>query len=338
MGKSGTTSLTTFQNIAVKDISLDIENPRYAEAMVTEGIKKWTDKKLQEFIVDEDISDIYGSIKAFGIQDHVWVVEKANGKYIMVEGSRRLVSVRQLANEKPPKGVNYKIIPAHVYPKNTNEKTLHAQKIILQTGKKKWGAFNESKALYDLINNDNYTLQEAAKMWKKSVSSVEKELENFKIYTEFTKWVKKNKGFVSPRHYSYFQKASLDVREKFFSTKPQREKFYKLIVPDKKTGTARISSVSLKGGLIKTFNKFAADENILQAFLKNRKMGTDDALLKFQGGDIKHEFPWTKKLKEISNGLKNLSSEDLKKIKKDKAVYNMIAKISDSTSKIVEKK
>jgi len=337
VGKTGTKSLTTFQNIAIKDISLDIENPRYAEAQMDQNIKKWTDEKLEEFIVDDDISDILPSIKASGIIDPVWVLEKGKGKYVMVEGSRRLAAVRQLANGKPPKGVNYTTIPAHIYPKNTDKKTIHAQKIILQTGKKKWGAFNESKALHDLIHEDNYTIQEAAKMWKKSVSSVEKELENFQHYKEFSKWVKNRKLNISPRHYSYFQKASLDVREKMFISKPQREIFYKDITPDK-NGKTRISSVSLKGGLIKTYNKFATNENVLKNFIKNRKMTTDEAMLKFQGGDIKHEFPWTKKLKEISTGLKNLSSEDLKRIKKDTAVYNMIVKISESTTKIVEKK
>ena len=337
MGSSGTKSLTTFKQINVKDITLDIENPRYAEAQMDQNIKKWTDSKLEDFIVDDDISDILPSIKASGIKDPVWVLEKGKGKYVMVEGSRRLAAVRQLAKEKPPRGVSYTTIPAHVYPKNTDKKTIHAQKIILQTGKKKWGAFNESKALHDLIHEDNYSIQEAAKMWKKSVSSVEKELENFQYYKEFSKWVKKNKLSISPRHYSYFQKASLDVREKMFISKPQREKFYKLITPNKK-GVTRIPNVSLKGGLIKTFNKFSTNENVLQSFIKNPNTTTEEALLKFQGGDIKHEFPWTKKLKEISNGLKNLSSEDLKKIKKDKAIYNMIAKISESTSKIVEKK
>ena len=102
MGKTGTQSLTTFRNILVKDISLDLENPRYAEAQMQLDIKTWTDKKLQEYIVSEDISDIRQSIRAVGIKDPVWVIEKSKGKYIMVEGSRRLATVRTLVNEKPP--------------------------------------------------------------------------------------------------------------------------------------------------------------------------------------------------------------------------------------------
>ena len=338
MGKTGTQSLTTFRNILVKDISLDLENPRYAEAQMQLDIKTWTDKKLQEYIVSEDISDIRQSIRAVGIKDPVWVIEKSKGKYIMVEGSRRLATVRTLVNEKPPNGVSFKTIPAHVYPKNTNEKKIHAQKIILQTGKRPWGAFNTAKSIYNLINDDNFTIIEAARMWKKSVGTVEKELENYQYYKEFSRWMKKKKGDATPRHYSYFQKASLDVREKLFNTKPQREKFYKLITPNKK-GITRIPNVSLKGGLIKTFNKFATNENVLQSFMKNERITSDQALLEFKGGDIKHEFPWTSKLKDIQTGINKLTKDDIKKIKaKEPAIYNMIVKISMSTTKMVEKK
>ena len=255
----------------------------------------------------------------------------------MVEGSRRLSAIRQLAKEKPPKGVSYTKILANVYPKDTDEKTVHVQKLILQTGKNPWGPFNVSKAIYDLVNNDNFTPQEVSIRAKKSVSSINKELQNYKIYKEFLKWTKKQGITTSPKQYTYFQRASMDVRDKLFISKPQREKFYKVITPNKK-GITRIPNVSTAGGLMQTLNKFAVNENILQEFLKNPKMEATDALLKFKGGDIKHEFPWTKKLKEVSTGLNKLSSEDLKKIKKEKAVYNMLVKISLATTKIVEKK
>ena len=38
MGSSGTKSLTTFKQINVKDITLDIENPRYAEAQMDQNL------------------------------------------------------------------------------------------------------------------------------------------------------------------------------------------------------------------------------------------------------------------------------------------------------------
>jgi len=332
MGKTGTQSLTTFRNILVKDISLDLENPRYAEAQMQLDIKTWTDKKLQEYIVSEDISDIRQSIRAVGIKDPVWVIEKSKGKYIMVEGSRRLATVRTLVNEKPPNGVSFKTIPAHVYPKNTNEKTIHAQKIILQTGKRPWGAFNTAKSIYNLINDDNFTIIEAARMWKKSVGTVEKELENYQYYKEFSRWMKKKKGDATPRHYSYFQKASLDVREKLFNTKPQREKFYKLITPNKK-GITRIPNVSLKGGL-RTFSKFAGDDQYLDLFIKNEKLSVDDMHSKFLERNSLSTKSWLTKIPSITNGLKKLTKKEKEKIIADRNLNMSIKQLVAELNKL----
>lgn len=172
-------------------------------------------------------------------------------------------------------------------------------------------------------------------MWKTNVSTIEKELDNFKYFREFSEFVKKNKLAVSdPRKYTYFQRADVAVRNRFFGTKAEREKFYRLITPDKK-GITKIPKVSLKGGLF-DFAKFVENEKILRKFMKNPRMTVDEALLEFKGGNIQDALPWTKKLKDVANGLNRLSKDDEKKIKKDKTVYNMIKKIYFATEPLVE--
>lgn len=338
MAKSGAIALTVRKSIPVSQIKLDLENPRYYEAQMELDIDKWTDKKLEEHIVSEDISDILGSIKMRGVTDPVWIHEIKNDEYVMVEGSRRLVVLRQLAGEKPPTGVSYDTVISNVYPKDTDPKIINVQKVILQTGKKKWGAFNEAKAIYDLIHKDRYSPEEVAKYWKRSLGSIHNELDNFKYYSEFTSYIKNSKLAVqNPRHYSYFQKTSADVRQRFFGTKKQREQFYNLIIPNR-LGITKIPNVSLKGGLIKAFNKFAKNEIILRKFMQSPRMTADEALLEYQGGNVQDEFPWTRKLKDVVSGMNRLSKSDVDKIKKDKTIFSYIKKIYFSSKGLVEKK
>lgn len=337
MAKTGSTEFTVLKKIPVAKIKLDLENPRYYEAQMESGISKWTDKTLEEYILDQDdIADIIGSIKSEGVKDPVWVHEIKKDQYVMVEGSRRLVVLRKFKKEKPPKGVSYVEVSAHVYPQKTDQKIIDVQKVILQTGKKKWGAFNEAKAIFDLIHKHRYSLDEVSKIWKKSRGSIEKEMENYKYYRELSKYIKTNKlAIQNPRYYSYFQKSSLAVRDRFFGTKKTREQFYKLILPNKQ-GKVKIESVALKGGLIKAFNKFCKNEVILQKFMNTPRMTADEALLEFKGGNIGDEFPWTKKLKYIATGINKLTKNDISKIKKDQTVFNHIKKIHLSTKEFVE--
>lgn len=339
MGIKGSTALTILKDIQIANIKLDLENPRYYEAQMELGLTKWSEKKLEEYIISEDdVADIIGSIRILGVTDPVWVQEVKKDEYVMVEGSRRLVVLRKLNGTKPPKGISYIMVKAHVYPIDTDPKIIDVQKLILQTGKKKWGAFNEAKAIYDLIYKDRYSIDEIAKYWKKSRGSIEKELENFKIFQELTKYIKTNNlDIQNPRYYSYFQKASIDVRNRFFGMKRTREQFYRLILPNKQ-GHVKIKTVALKGGLIKAFNKFCQNEVILKKFMNTPRMSADEALLEFKGGSIQDEFPWTRKLKEVASGINRLSKEDVKKIKKDKTAFNYIKKIFISSKEFVEQK
>ena len=341
MARSGSTAYSILKEISLKDIKLDIENPRYYEDRLEFGIKKWTDKSLEEHILsgrskEQGISDILPSIKASGVKNPIWVQEHGKEKYVVLEGTRRLIVLRELIRKKisPPKGVKYHKVDAHIFSKNTDPKIIDSQKLILQAGQKKWGAFNEASHIHKLINKYSYSKEEVAKMWKTNVGNIEKELDSFKYFIEYSEFVKKNKLAVSdPRKYTYFQRAGAAVRDRFFGTKQEREKFYKMISPDK-NGITKIPRVSLKGGLF-DFAKFVPDEKILRAFMKSPRMTVDAALLEFRGGNIEDSLPWTKKLRDVANGLNRLSKEDEKKIKKDKTVYNMIKKIYFATEPLV---
>ena len=326
------------KTILIDQIQLDLQNPRYHEKLIQTGKTTWTDKMLEEIISDEDVSDILPSIKASGVREPIWVHEVGKNKYEVLEGSRRLVVLRGLIRDKvnPPKGVKYDEVRTHVYPKNTDSRVIDAQRVILQTGKKKWGPFNEAAAIYKLIHEDRYTTEDVAKMMRTSIGNINKELENYGYYVEFTKFIKKGKvkGIEDPRKYLYFQRASAFVRDRFFNTKPEREKFFKLIIPNK-NGETRLRSVALRGGLY-DFNKFAQNENILQQFLKNDRMTVEDALEQYRGASIQDSMPWIKKLKDVAKGLNNVDEDNIKQLKAEPSILQQIKRIYLGSKAIVE--
>ena len=324
------------KEILVKDIKLDLENPRFNDRLIDRGLNKWTDKDLQDVIEEDGVQDILDSIREDGVRDPIWVVKKR--KYDVIEGSRRLVVLRGLINskQKPPKGVKYHKVDANVFPASISKKEIDVQRVILQTGKKPWGSFNYASAIFLLVRNDHYEEEEVATMMGKSVTFVKKELQNYKYYNELTKFQKKKKLPPDPRKYTYFQKVGPVVREKFFGTLPQRENFYQLITPDK-NGITRIPSVSLKGGLVH-FNKFAQNENILKKFMKNKLMTVDDAEEMWTGQSLKSSLPWIKKLRDVAKGLSQLDPDDIKKIKKDSNLLTLVKRVYAGTKQILDEK
>ena len=324
------------KTIDVKDLRLDLENPRFNDKLIDRDLTKWTDEKLQNVIEEDGISDIVDSIRSKGVIDPIWVVDTGKNKYDVIEGSRRTVVLRGLLDQKatPPKGITYDKVNANVLNKNISKKEIDAKRVILQTGKKDWGPYNVASAIFNLIKNDHYSCDEVCTMMGKSLSFIKKELENYKYYIEFSKFQKKKNGSQDPRKYTYFQRAGNTVREKFFGTQKQREKFYNLITPNPK-GITRIPTVSLKGGLM-NFNTIAQNENILKKFLKDTKMTVQDALEIYKGETLHSSLPWIKKLRDVAKGLNQLGPEDVIKIKQDTTILNLIKKVYAGSKDVIE--
>lgn len=322
--------------IPVKNIRLDLENPRFNDKLIDRGLTKWTDKDVQEVIEDDGLTDIIDSIKEHGVIDPIWVIQTGKGKYDVIEGSRRIIVLRGLLAEKvkPPKGIQFEKIKANVLPKDISKKEIDKHRVVLQTGKKPWGPYNLASAIFNLVKNDRYGIDEVANMMGKSLSFIKKELENYQFYIEFNKFSKKKKVAQDPRKYTYFQRAGNDVREKFFGTKSQREKFYQLITPNK-GGITRIPTVSLKGGLM-NFNTIAQNANILKQFLKNEEMSVEDSLDIFRGQNIQSSIPWLRKLRDVAKGLNQLGPEDIKKIKNDPTILTMVKRVAAGAKAVLD--
>lgn len=305
------------KQINVDDILLDSENPRYHELRLVTGKKKLTDKQLFSIIESEDISDIYNSIKELGVIDPIWVVPR-NDKYVVIEGNRRVVTLKKLLQEKttPPSNISYKLISAQVLDADITEQELDKKRITLQGGKKDWSPFNIASVIKKLFMMHHYTIKQISKMIYRPIPYIERELDNYDHYLEYSKYRKKRGLSEFDYKYTYFQKAGLAVREKFFQTFNQREIFFSLITEKQNGKPARINTVALRGGLYR-FNQVCQNQVILDLFLRSTTMTVEEAIDLIKENNIFSAYPWLKSIQKINKGFDRLNKKDITKLKND---------------------
>lgn len=327
-------------SIPIKYIHVDTENPRYRERLILRGEKKWNEKELEKIIKESDIEDIIPSIKKKGVIEPIWVQKKKRNWYQVVEGSRRLVALKFLSSEKdlkPPEGVTYDKVQANILPKNIPQREINVRKIILQTGKEAWGPFNVAAAVYDLVKTDNFSIEEIADHWKKKSGWVLKTINNFELYLEFTNW-NKEKNQISddeaPQKYTMFQEAGRNIRDVFFQSDDDKEKFYELITPNEQNVT-KIPSVVGVGGL-KTLNKIIKDENIQKEIITKPTATVNKVYKKWEEKELSHKWPWIKCIETVISGMTKLKVSEKKTIKKNNKTSSQIKDMIEESNAVLE--
>ena len=172
------------KEIKTGDLVLDKDNPRFFHLRHRAG-KELTQQAIEKEIADndEDIPLLTRSIQKSGVKDPIWVVRGTDNKYVVVEGNRRTVVLKRLlaAETKPPEGVRFDKVLAHVIPSDTSPVELLLQKARLQGGKKPWGAFNDAAVTYQLIEPPHLMAREdIAVDLKIPIAKVRERIENYK--------------------------------------------------------------------------------------------------------------------------------------------------------------
>lgn len=328
--------IKTQKSVLVDKIRVDRKNPRYHDKLALKNKHTWTENQIISEIQDDDLRDISESIKEHGVLDPVWIIESGDGMYDVIEGSRRLVVLKTLLDNKvtPPPGIRYDVVMSNIIDKSTPEELLVAQRVILQTGKKTWGPYNTASVIYTLYKR-KFTTADIAKLLGKRIPTIDKELYHYMLYQEYVEYLKNKNKPADPRRYTYFQRAGGSVRDKFFSNESGKKKFFGLITPPKKGVKARISSVALEGGLMH-FNTIAQDDQILDRFLNDTSMTVQMAMAQYKGRHMIAEFPWIKNLIEASEKIQELEPISIRKFKKDQNFMNDLKTIYKFCKKILE--
>jgi hypothetical protein len=169
-------------------------------------------------------------------------------------------------------------------------------------------------------------------MMHKSTSFIEKEIKNFEIYKTYAEYRKDNDLNEDVDKYTYFQRAGKSIREIFFEDKNRNEEFFDIIT-ERDNQKSRIPNVALRGGLMK-FNKVADYPEILEKFLREKKMTVEQALDLVEEKDIDERIPWLKDIEKISEECNNMNQEDIEMIKNDKTKMKSLKNLSEIYYKI----
>lgn len=331
-------NLVKTQNVvSLDEIYLDLQNPRYNDKLAQINKTKWDEELIEQTILKSGLKDIFESIKNHGVLDPIWLIKTSRNEYHVVEGSRRVVCLRQLNDDEtitPPKGIRYDQVIANIIPASTTVRDIDALRVLLQTGKKGWGPYNVAFVI-DKLLKEGFNTKETAKMMGKTKGFVDKASSSFGLFKEYVDYLKHKGIKKDPKKFTYFQRAGDAVKKRFFSSQRGRNEFFGLITPHGKS-KARIPSVALKGGLYH-FNKIAEDEQILNRFLNDPDMTVEDAMVMYIGKYVTAEFPWAKKIVDLSLKVENLDPDTIQRFKHDRKIIPDVKVVYKFLKKILEK-
>ena len=298
--------------IQTSELVLDEDNPRFFH-LRHKNKGKLTQEQIEEEILqnDDDIPLLTKSIQKDGVKDPVWVVKRADGKYVVIEGNRRTVILKRLLKEgtRPLGGVRFDKVQAHVMPADTPEVELVLQKARLQGGKKAWGAFNEAALTYQL-QQPPYLMpvEDIAVDLKIPISKVKERIENYKAFVEYTK----ETGDDNPKRFAYFAECPPRVRDWHRDDSKNKKDFFRLICPI--AGSNKIRSVATRGGL-RDFARVLDDPEALKALLTEPAVTVEDALELAKDNDVRKAVPFIKRLAPLAMDLRTLDPSTLEKLK-----------------------
>jgi predicted transposase YbfD/YdcC len=321
------------REIAVSDLRLDPDNPRFFHLKSLHGKEELTQEDLmKEMEEDDEIPTLAKTIKRSGVTDPIWVKQLHTGKYLVLEGNRRTYILNNLINEgeKPSAGVRYDRVRAHVYPPDAPETELILQKARLQAGKKVWGAFNVAAYTYALRYTHNMEEDDIAVELQTSIKEVVHSLQSFKMFKDYTVATKDT----NPKKFSMFAEAPKRVWEWISESPKNLRSYYKLISP--MDGRQKIRTVATRGGL-RDFAKILDDKKALDELLNDSDVTVEDALEIASSNSIKIGLPFVSRIGTLANQLQALTDEQVAMLKTNKKVRLDIKRLDKACTDTLRK-
>ncbi|MBI2005668.1 MAG: ParB N-terminal domain-containing protein [Nitrosopumilales archaeon] len=150
-------------DVALKNLILDQHNVRFKHLP-----QLMSDRQIEEWLLDEqDVRQLIKQILRIGYLEQPIFVKKQDGKYIVKEGNRRTVALREITRQiitgkiKNFEKGHFDIVTVMVL--NGTEKEID---LFLGTahvsGPKEWAAANKAGHIFDLIEKHNETYESVA--------------------------------------------------------------------------------------------------------------------------------------------------------------------------------
>ena len=325
---------STLMEIKVPDLVLDQDNPRFFHLM-HKGGAALTQNQIEKEIIenDEDIQLLTKSIQKSGVQDPIWVVKNKSGQYVVMEGNRRTVVLKRLLREqvKPPAGVKFDTVRAHVMPSDMPAVEIILQKARLQGGKKAWGAFNEAALTFQLKEPPHLmAIEDIAVDLKIPISKARERIENYKLFKEYVETTTDD----NPKRFAYFAECPTKVRDWFKDSDKNKKSFFDLITPI--GGKNKIKSVATRGGL-RDFAQVVENPEALKFLLEDPNATVEDALDLAKDNDIRKAIPFINRLAPMAQDLRSLDASQVERLKTEVKFKVNVKTLKMACEEIIEK-
>jgi hypothetical protein len=166
--------------VEVNHVDFDPDNPRlrYLRSLNPGQSDGWL------LFLENDTKWLASDIKEKGLLDAPYVKKTAGGRYLCVEGNRRLACLRSLA-EQYPDDPRFKVIQVRVLPEETTE----AQAALLMAsfhvaGKVQWDAHEKAGHIYHMMHVLNIPNEELKNTLHMGTPAIKRTAESYRILRE----------------------------------------------------------------------------------------------------------------------------------------------------------
>jgi len=180
---------TIEKELPLDQIRLDPENPRAGYFKDNQQGNDFTQEELEFFLTqtnDREYNQLKNSIEYnHGITNPIWVFEKKDGKYLVVDGNTRLLIYHDL-RKKYPKDDRYKTIKCIIVPsRHVGDEGEDFVRILfhLRTSND-WDTYAKAKYLYYLYDKIGKTYEDLERLTKMSQSQIEQFIKAYKAMQE----------------------------------------------------------------------------------------------------------------------------------------------------------
>jgi hypothetical protein len=317
--------------IEVKDLMLDLENPRLYHQRAA-GTAPKNEVDLERMIANEtQFITLKKAIVKSGVQEPIWVKKLDNGKYLVVEGNRRTTCLRAILSEDriPPEGVSYDSVIANVIDPSVSDLEIKVQKARLQTGKKAWGKSNDAAVIHEFHYDLLMDIEDIATEMQISRSQVKKRLKSFKMWLRYVEQT----GDTSTSRYSMFDEMNPAVTNWVESSDKNLQDYHEWIKPI--DGQAKIRSAATRGGL-RDFAKVVSDPEALQLLREDPSASVEDAYEVVKSNDILKDMHFLNRLLPMAKQLDDMDDSQRARLANEPRISVHLRSLKDACDALLK--
>ncbi len=311
-------------------LRLDPENPRFLHLKL-KGRGELSQDDLNNEIWNEDATiTLSKAVAREGILNPI-VVLPTNGKFLVIDGNRRAVTVRRLTHEgvQPPEGVSFDVIPAYIIPSDTPKANIEVLKGVLQQGQRPWGPFNDAAYTRRLRIEFKMEFEDIADSLQLSVKKVKERIENYRLFEEYAEATRDTDS----SRFSYFADAGRKVKD-WYDESENLPTYFELISP--MSPRHKIRSVSTKGGL-RDFEKIIGHEDAMKELIENPDVTVEEALDMAMMDDILLSAPFLKQIGTWTAKLRALDGAQIELLRGMPKLKLDLGRLKDAAEGLIDK-